>query len=96
VAVCAAAFVSSETAETALPTVKGTIASIEGTKVQITIQGDKADWVKKGAAVKFTGGLGKVLDVSATTLTINTKKASELKVGEEIVLAKGRAVPAGC
>ena len=38
--------------------VKGTIASIDGNKVQITLVGEKADWAKKGAGAKFKGGNG--------------------------------------
>jgi hypothetical protein len=77
-------------------TLKGKVASIEGVKVQITVDGEKPAWVKKGAGVKVKGGQGKVIDVAATTVTINTRKAPEMKVGEELTLEKGPAAPAGC
>jgi len=75
--------------------VKGTIASIDGTKVQITLVGERADWVKKGSGVKFKGGNGKITEVTATTMTITTKKASDLKVGETLTLDKA-AIMSGC
>ncbi len=83
--------------EPARPTaLTGKIASIEGVKVQITVDGEKPAWVKKGAGVKVAGGLGKVVEVAATTVTINTRKAPTLKVGQEVTLEKGPAAPAGC
>ncbi len=53
-------------------------------------------WAKKGAGVKLEGGVGKIVEVSATTITFNTKKASELKLGDEISLEKGPAAMVGC
>jgi hypothetical protein len=77
-------------------TVKGTIASIDGNKVQVTLAGEKADWMKKGAGVKLGELKGRITEITGTTLTFTSKKASELKVGEEIELAKGPAAMTGC
>jgi hypothetical protein len=93
--VFAASFALAAPAGKAEP-LNGTIAAITGTKVEVTIEGAKPDWVKKGAGVKFEGGVGKVLEVTATAITINTKKASTLKVGDKLSLEKGQVVPAGC
>jgi len=77
-------------------TVAGKIAAIDGKKVQIELVGEKADWVKKGAAVKFKGGVGRIVEVTDTTISFNSKNAAELKVGDEITLDKGPATLAGC
>lgn len=75
------------------------VTAIEGNKVQITLTGDKPSWVKKGGYVKFTkftqGGNGKIVEVTGDTFTVQTKKASELAVGEDVTLVKGRFM-AGC
>lgn len=79
--------------------ITGTIKSITGVKVEITVEGEKPSWVKKGAGIKLPdikGGLGKIVDVTATTVVFNTKKASELKVGGKVVVEKGPPAPAGC
>jgi hypothetical protein len=78
--------------------ITGTIQSINGIKVEIAVEGEKPAWVKKGAGIKMTDikGVGKIVDVSATTIAFNTKKASELKVGDKVTLEKGPAAPAGC
>ena len=76
--------------------VTGTVASIKGMRVEITVEGEKADWVKRGSGIKIKGGLGKIVDISATTITFNTKKAGELKVGEKVTIEKSKTVPAGC
>jgi hypothetical protein len=76
--------------------IKGKIVSIDGIKVEIELVGEKADWVKKGAAVKFAAGAGKIVELAEARLVFTSRKASELKVGDELVLEKGRAVPAGC
>jgi len=81
------------------PPIVGTIASIKGLRVEITVVGEKPAWVKKGGGVKLPdlkGALGKVVDVSATGIAINTKKASDLKVGDKITVEKGNVVPSGC
>ena len=77
-------------------TVKGKIASIDGNKVQVTLAGEKADWMKKGAGVKLGELKGRITELTDTTLTLTSKKASELKVGQEVELAKGPAAMTGC
>jgi ABC-type transporter Mla subunit MlaD len=76
--------------------VKGKIASIDGKKVQVELVGEKADWMKKGAPVKFKGGVGRISDITDNKVTMNTKKAETLKVGDEIELDKGPATLEGC
>ena len=72
------------------------MASIDGNKVQVTLVGEKADWVKKGAGVKIGEIKGKITEITDTTLTFTTKKASELKVDAEVTLEKGPAAMTGC
>jgi opacity protein-like surface antigen len=76
--------------------VKVKVASIEGKKVQMELVGEKADWMKKGAPVKFKGGVGRITDVVENTVTMNSKNASKLTVGGEIELDKGPATLEGC
>jgi len=79
--------------------VTGTIKSISGIKVEISVEGEKAVWVKKGAGIKLpdlNGVVGKIVDVTATSIVFNTKKAGELKVGGKVHLEKGPPAPAGC
>lgn len=79
--------------------ITGTIKSIDGVKVEVTVEGEKPAWVKKGAGVKLPdikGGVGKIVGVSATTIIFNTRKAAELKVGARVNLEKGPPAPAGC
>ena len=81
------------------PPISGTILSIKGVRVEIEVTDEKPTWVKKGSGIKLAdikGGLGKIVDISATTVVFNTKKASELKVGDKVTLEKGTVVPAGC
>lgn len=75
---------------------KGKITAIDGLKVTIELIGDKADWTKKGAPVKFEGGVGRIKELTETTLVFQSKKASILKVGDEIELKKGPATLQGC
>jgi hypothetical protein len=75
---------------------KGKVTSIDGKKVQVELVGEKAAWLKKGAPVKFKGGVGRVLEIKDAVLTMNSKSASKLKVGDEIELDKGPADLAGC
>jgi len=93
--VAAAAVVLGATLALAAP-VKGKVTSIDGKKVQIELVGEKADWMKKGAPVKFEGGVGRIVEITDTTITMNSKKASELDVGSEIELKKGPATLQGC
>jgi hypothetical protein len=74
----------------------GKITGIDGKKVQIELTGEKAAWLKKGAPVKFKGGVGRVVEVKDALLTINSKYASKLKVGDAIELDKGPATLEGC
>lgn len=76
---------------------KGTVASIDGNKVVLTVAGAKAGWVKKGAGIKFgADGVGKIVEVTATSIAFNTKQVSKLRVGDEITLEKGKVAPVGC
>jgi hypothetical protein len=77
-------------------TVKGKVASIDGNKVQVTFTGEAAAWAKKGAGVKIGTLRGKIVEVTDTTLTFTSKKASELQVGQEVTLEKGPAAMVGC
>ncbi len=74
----------------------GRVTAIDGKKVQIELAGEKAAWLKKGAPVKFKGGVGRVVEIKDAALTINSKNASKLKVGDAIELDKGPADLAGC
>jgi hypothetical protein len=85
-----------KTAQVKAPSLNGTVVSIKGVRVEVTVEGEKPAWVKKGSGIKVKGGLGKIVDVSADTVAFNTKKAPMLKVGEKLVVDKGTVVPAGC
>jgi hypothetical protein len=74
----------------------GKVTAIDGKKVQVELTGEKAAWLKKGAPVKFKGGVGRVVEVKDMLLTINSKNASKLKVGDAIELDKGPADLTGC
>lgn len=75
----------------------GKVAAIDGKKVQVELgSAEKPAWLKKGAPVKFKGGVGRVVEVKDTLLTINSKSASKLTVGDEIELDKGPATLQGC
>jgi opacity protein-like surface antigen len=76
--------------------VKVKVASIEGKKVQVELVGEKADWMKKGAPVKFKGGVGRITDITDNKITMNTRKADVLTVGDEIEIDKGPAALEGC
>ena len=76
--------------------VKAKVTAIDGKKVSIELVGEKADWMKKGAPVKFKGGVGRVVEIKDAGVTINSKSASKLKVGEAIELDKGPATLEGC
>jgi hypothetical protein len=93
--VAVAAVALSATLALAAP-VKVKVASIEGKKVQVELVGEKADWMKKGAPVKFKGGVGRITDITDNKITMNTKKADVLKVGDEVELDKGPATLEGC
>jgi len=75
---------------------KGKVTAIDGKKVQIELVGEKATWLKKGAPVKFQGGVGRVSEIKDAVLTMTSKNAAKLKVGDAIELDKGPADLAGC
>jgi hypothetical protein len=82
------------------PSVSGKITAIGDNQVTITLDGEKADWVKKNALVKFPNAVGKVLEVSAAdgtpvVIIVKTRKASTMTVGDAITFQKGKAM-AGC
>jgi D-serine deaminase-like pyridoxal phosphate-dependent protein len=84
----------------AAPTTNGKILAVNAGSVRIAIDGEKPSWIKEGAPVKFKDGVGKILEVSAegvtpVVITVKTKKAPEMKVGEAISFEKGKAV-SGC
>jgi translation initiation factor 2B subunit (eIF-2B alpha/beta/delta family) len=87
-------------ATAATKTVTGKVTAIDGTKVSITIDGERADWVKKNGFVKFKVGTGKIIETAAAdaspfTIVVNIKKASEFKVDDVVTFEKGLAV-SGC
>ncbi len=75
---------------------KGTVTSIDGKKVEMTVTGEKPAWFKKGASVRWTGGIGRIVEVSGDTITVSSNSASKLKVGDELELKKGPAALQGC
>jgi opacity protein-like surface antigen len=76
--------------------VKAKVTAIDGKKVTIELVDAKADWMKKGAPVKFKGGVGRITDITENTVTMNSKNASKLTVGGEIEVDKGPATLEGC
>lgn len=75
----------------------GKVTAIDGKKVEIELgSAEKPAWLKKGAPVKFKGGVGRVVEVKGSQLTMNSKSASKLAVGEAIELDKGPATLQGC
>jgi hypothetical protein len=78
------------------PPLLGTVVSVKGVRVELSVEGEKPSWVKKGSGIKVAGGLGKIVDVGAATVAFNTKKAATLKVGDKLTVEKGTIVPAGC
>lgn len=84
----------------AAKTATGKVTAIDGTRVTISIEGDRPDFVKKNGFLKFKVGTGKILEVADAdtkpfTIVVNLKKAADLKVGDEVTFQKGLAV-AGC
>jgi hypothetical protein len=84
----------------AVPPTTGKILAIDGNRVQIALDGARADWIKKNAPVKFKVGTGKVLVVSEegvtpVTITVTTPKAADMKVGDAVSFQKGTSM-AGC
>ena len=93
--VAAAALVLSANLAFAVP-VKAKVTAIDGKKVTVDLVDEKAEWMKKGAPVKFKGGVGRIREIVDKTITMNSKKADILKVGDEIELEKGPATLEGC
>lgn len=80
----------------------GKVVAVDGTKIQITLQGDSAAWMKKGAVAKVTNEAGKVVESAGKvteftekTLTITTRETPTVKVGDSVSVQKGR-VMTGC
>ena len=94
--VVAAVLFGANLALAAAAPVKVKVTSIEGKKVEVELVGETADWVKKGAPVKWKGGVGRITDIVEKKLKMNSKKAELLKVGDEIELDKGPATLEGC
>jgi opacity protein-like surface antigen len=76
--------------------VKVKVTAIDGKKVTVELVGEKADWMKKNAPVKFKGGVGRIKEIVENKITLNSRKADVLKVGDEIELDKGPATLEGC
>ncbi len=93
--VALAAVAVSATLALAAP-VKAKVTAIDGKKVTIELVDAKADWMKKGAPVKFKGGVGRITDITENKVTMNSKNASKLTVGGEIEVEKGPATLEGC
>jgi len=93
--VAAAAVALSASLALAAP-VKAKVTAIDGKKVTIELVDEKADWMKKGAPVKFKGGVGRIREMVEKTITMNTRAADKLKVGDEIEVEKGPATLEGC
>ena len=93
--VAAAAVVLSASLAFAVP-VKAKVTAIDGKKVTVELVDEKADWMKKGAPVKFKGGVGRIREIVDKTIALNSKNAEKLKVGDEIELDKGPATLEGC
>ncbi|MFN2238875.1 MAG: hypothetical protein ABR524_05755 [Thermoanaerobaculia bacterium] len=95
-AICGTA-IAADPAATAATAVTGKITAVEDGKVTIAIDGDKPAWVKKNAPVKFRDGVGKVLAVSddPLSITVKTRKAGSMSVGDTITFQKGKAM-SGC
>jgi predicted secreted protein len=76
--------------------VKAKVTAIDGKKVTIELAGEKVLWMKKGAPVKWKGGVGRITDIQDKTFTMNSKNAAKLKAGDEIEIDKGPADLQGC
>ncbi len=74
----------------------GKITGVKDKDVQVTVTAKLADWVKKGAAVKFLGVKGTVLSVAGNVVTITSPKADKAKVGDPVTFDKFKATAGGC
>lgn len=80
----------------------GKIAAVDGSKVQVVVDGKMPDWVKKGAVVKLTDEAGKVveqavkvIELSATGFTYTAKTADAAAPGKKLAIQKGK-IMSGC
>lgn len=78
------------------PPMNGKVTAVDAPKVQVVVTGKLAVWVKKGNNVRFLGTKGKIVSVSADTVTISTPKAGTAKVGQPVTLEKPRPGVSGC
>lgn len=76
--------------------VKAKVTAIDGRKVTVELVDEQADWMKKGAPVKFKGGVGRIREIVEKTITMNSRSAAKLTVGDELELEKGPATLEGC
>jgi hypothetical protein len=75
----------------------GKVISINKPEVRVVVKGKLADWVKKGAPVRFLSMRGTITGVSADTVSISSPKAEKTKVGAIVTLEKPRSPSAaGC
>ena len=86
----------------AATTAAGKVAAIDGSKVQVTVDGKMPDWVKKGAVLKLTDEAGKVVEpavkvteLSATGFTYTAKNAGAAAAGQKLAIQKGK-IMSGC
>ncbi len=80
----------------------GKIVAIEGNNVQIALAGEMPTWIKKGAVVKIANEAGNVVEPTAKVAefaekqcTVTFKDKPDLKVGDTLILQKGK-VTSGC
>jgi ABC-type transporter Mla subunit MlaD len=73
-----------------------TVKAVDGDKVIVNVTGEKAAWLKKGAAVKVKGVAGKVAEMDGSTVTIKMSKPSDLKAGAELEVERARGGSQGC
>jgi hypothetical protein len=69
-----------------------------GPRGQVLGAGDRAQRAARRPALRgpTVKGKGRITEITDTTLTFTSKKASELKVDAEVVLEKGPAAMTGC
>ncbi len=74
----------------------GKVLQVQKKQVRLVLTSKAADWVKKGAAVRFLGARGTIVSVAKDTLVVSTPNAAKTKPGETVTLDKPRAGVAGC
>jgi len=94
--------VASLFAAAAVTATAGNIAAVEGSKVQVTVEGKMPEWFKKGAVLKLTDDAGKVVEqavkiteLSATGFTYTAKNPSAAAAGKKLSIQKGK-IMSGC